>query len=68
MDTKYPTDEELKPKIEKDQNIDPVFFRKMAKVWASKYAPTKDANEAVNKFAEFVDTTLAMGNDYEGQN
>lgn len=48
-------------------DIDPIFFRKMAKVWAIKYVPTKSAKEAVNKFAEFIDETLRIGNDNYGK-
>ena len=39
-------------------DIDPIFFRKMAKVWCLKYAKTKAVEKAIIEFAEFIDTAL----------
>lgn len=47
---------------EQNQNIDPIFFRKMAKVWLMKYRGGPKVREAIELFAEFIDTTLAIGN------
>ena len=47
-------------------DIDPIFFRKMAKVWCLKYAKTKAIEKAIIEFAEFIDQ--ALNSTYEEKN
>jgi len=47
--------------MSKKEDIDPIFFRKLAKVWIMQDKSSQDVKDAINKFAEFIDTTLMAG-------